>query len=131
MQYDLKNELTVSQSLAPETRTSTANGTGVDLQGYHSALVLINCGTWTDGVFTFEVQESDDDSTYAAVASAELDGTEPVVDAADEDEVIHTIGYQGDARYIRVIVTVTGSPSTGMDFGASIIAGHYHRPPVS
>jgi hypothetical protein len=127
---DLAHNLGPAQSLAPAARTASANGTGVDLLGFNSAMVLIDLGAWTDGSHTFEVQESDDDSTYAAVADADLIGTEPVMDAVDEDNTIHKVGYIGNARYIRVATTVSGT-TTGAVYGASIVRGNAASKPVA
>lgn len=124
MSRDIYSNVSTAQSLAPAARTATANGTGVDLTGYDAARVIIDCGTWTDGTFTFEVQDSSDDSTYTAVADAYLLGTEPVVDAGAEDDQIYEVGYIGTQKYLRVRVVVTASPATGMVFGASIVRGN-------
>lgn len=116
---DLNKELSVAQSLAPAVRTSTANGTGVDLSGYGSAMVLWNVGTITDGTHTPTLQESDDNSTWANVAAADLSGSH----AALTSSTLQEIGYIGRARYIRAVITITGSPSTGGAYSASIIRG--------
>ena len=122
MSRDLYSGTEAVQTLAPAARTASANGTGVDLAGYNAALVLVNVGAWTDGTHTFEVQDSDDNSTFAAVADDYLIGTEPVVDAADEDNVVYEVGYKGIRRYLRVIVTCAGT-TTGAIYGAVIVRG--------
>ncbi|MDX1489403.1 MAG: hypothetical protein R3268_14430 [Acidiferrobacterales bacterium] len=127
---DLKSNLLAAQSLAPAAVTASANGTGVDLRGFDSAQVIIDAGAWTDGTHTFEVQESDDDATYTAVADTELDGTEPVIDGAADDDQVYTIGYKGGSRYLRVAVTVSGATS-GAVYGAMIQRGHPHRAPTA
>lgn len=127
----VKQDITVEQSLAPAARTASADGSGVDLRGYESATALIDAGAWTDGTFTFELQESDDDVTYSAVADADLVGTEPVIDAATEDLVVHELGYIGSKRFVRVSVTVGGTPVTGMVFGASILRSNPKYAPVN
>lgn len=127
---DLHDNLGPVQSLAPAARTASANGTGVDLRDFDAAMVMIDFGAWTDGSHTFEVQESDDDSTYAAVGDDDLLGTEPVVDGASEDAQVYKLSYIGTKRYIRVAVTVSGT-TTGAVYGASIIRGLAHRAPVS
>lgn len=123
MRTDIKNHLTVGQSLKPAARTASANGTGVDLAGFDAAMVVIDAGAWTDGSHTFEVQESDDNSSFTAVASADLDGTEPVVDGAPDDDQIYVIGYHGIKRYLRVATTVSGT-TTGAVYSASIVRGN-------
>lgn len=127
---DLYHNLSPAQSLGPAARTASADGAGVDLLGYESAMAVIDAGAWTDGTHTFELQESDDDSTYTAVADADLQGTEPVVDGAADDDQVYRIGYLGSKGYLRVSVVVTGSPSTGAVYGAQIVRGHKQYRPV-
>ncbi|MEW2631792.1 hypothetical protein AB0903_09065 [Streptomyces sp. NPDC048389] len=122
MRGDIKNHLEPAQSLAPAARTASANGTGVDLANFDAAAVVVDAGVWTDGTHTFEVQDSDDNATFAAVADEFLDGTEPVIDAADEDAQIYTVGYHGIKRYLRVIVTVAGA-TTGAAYSAAVYRG--------
>lgn len=116
---DLNKEVAVAQSLAPAVRTATANGTGVDLSGYNAAMVLWNVGTITDGTHTPKLQESDDNSTFTDVAAADLSGSH----AALTSSTLQEIGYIGRARYVRAVITVSGSPSTGGAYSASIIRG--------
>ncbi len=124
---DIKNSVSAAQSLAPATRTASANGAGVDLAGYDAAVVVVSTGTITDGTHTIEVQESDDDTTYTAVADADLDGTEPAIGATD-DNVVYELGYHGIKRYVRVAVTVSGATSGGA-YGANVIRGKGRKLP--
>ena len=126
---DLSTRLSIVESLAPASRTAAVDGAGVDLRGFDSAAVVIERGVagGTTPSFTFEVQESDDDSTYTAVADADLHGTEPVVTEAGTPV---KIGYRGDSRYIRVAITgVTGTNPTLL-CGAQVVRGHPHQLPV-
>jgi len=126
---DLYNNLSVAQSLAPAARTADENGAGVDLQGFHGAMVVVHTGAITDGTHTIEVQESDDDSTYTAVADADLQGSEPAIGAADDNK-IYEIGYMGTKRYIRAVVTVAGA-TTGGVYDAVVVRGAPRKAPVS
>lgn len=124
---DIKNHISPAQSLRPAAHTADTDGADVDLANFDAACVVIDLGAWTDGTHTFEVQHADDDGTgspdtYAAVADADLDGTEPVVDAADEDDTVHEIGYHGIKRWLRVSVTVAAA-TTGAVYGASVVRG--------
>lgn len=129
---DLKTHLKFAQSLAPAARTASANGTGVDLQDCDSAIVEIALGLWTDGSYTWTVEESTDDGNtdaYAAVAAGDLIGAFTVVDGVDDDNVIQRVGYKGNKRWIRAVVTEAGaspSPSTGLVCAATVIKGHLH-----
>lgn len=115
MSRDLKNNVSVAQSLAPAARTAAADGAAVDLANYASATVVIDAGTATGTTpsFTFEVQESDTTTSgdFTAVADADLDGTEPVITDAN-DVAVYKIGYRGRKRYLRVTIETVGGTST-------------------
>ena len=95
---DLKNNIGVVQSLAPAARDADANGTGVDLQGFESATVVIDMGAEgitlsTTNKIEIELEHSDDDSTYTDVtSSADVIGATPdssgVIATFDANEVI-------------------------------------------
>lgn len=120
---DIKSKIDVDQSLPKIARTATETGTAFDISGYNGVSVIIDAGTWTNGGHTFEIQDSDDNSTFTAVADASLDGSEPVIDGSDDGGQKYRIGYLGNKRYLRVNVTVTGSPATGAVIGALIVKG--------
>lgn len=131
---DLKAHISPAQTLRPAARTADANGENVDLANFDAAVVVIDVGTWTDGTHTFEVQEADDDGsgspdTWAAVADADLDGSEPVVDGAADDDQIYEIGYIGGKRWLRVVVTVA-SATTGAVYAATVVRGKGRNLPV-
>jgi hypothetical protein len=123
MRRDLYTHLVPVATLAPAARTASANGTGVDLANYDGAVALVQAGTWTDGTHTFELQDSSDNTTFAAVADEFLSGTEPVVSSAGTASTVYRIGYHGIKRYVRVAVTVAGT-TTGAVYGASIVRGY-------
>ena len=137
---DLSNNISPAVSLPAAVRTAAANGTGVDLQGYESATVLVDVGAEGDTLsssvhFEISLEESDDDSTYTDVAQAsiidgtiasggiflKLDGTT----GGDPDTTggIFRVGYVGNKRYIRVVIAKTGTHSTGTPIGAMVVRG--------
>ena len=124
MRGDLANDISAVVSIPPQVRTAAVNGTGVDLANYESAAVVIVSGTITDGTgYVFEVQESDDNVTFTAVADSDLGAAEPTLTATD-DNVVKEIGYKGIKRYLRVAITsVTGAPATGGLFAACVVRG--------
>ena len=124
---DLYSNISVAQSLAPAARTASANGSSVDLAGFHGAMVVVATGTITDGTHAIEVQESDDGSTWSAVADSDLQGTEP---SALASNTVYRIGYLGTKRYLRVVATVSGA-TTGGVYGAWIVRGHPRKAPAS
>lgn len=128
--FDNVNDISAAVSLPAAVRNATANGTGVDLSGYNAAAVVITSGTVTDGtVYTFEVQESDDNATFTAVADADLIGTEPTLSQTD-DNVVREVGYKGNKRYIRVALTTVTSATTGGLFAAIVVRGKPRKYPA-
>ena len=138
---DLSNNIAPAVSLINAVKTAAGNGTGVDLQGYESATVLVEVGAEGDTLsssvyFEVSLEHSDDDSTYTDVAQADiidgtissggiflkLDGTaNGNPDTAGE---IYRVGYGGGKRYVRVVLAKTGTHSNGTPLGAMIVRGH-------
>lgn len=120
MRTDIKNHIAVAQTLVPAARTATATGSAVDLAGFDAAAVVISTGAVTDGSFSIEVQESDaSGSGYTAVATADLDGTEPATLTAN---TVTVLGYHGIKRYIRAVATDAG-PGDAV-FEVAVIRGN-------
>ena len=113
---DIKDNVDVIDSLLPASRTAAGNGAGVDLRGYSSAMVAFHAGVagGTSPSFLFDIEDSDDDSTYASVAAALLQGTPPTITATKTAGYnVDRVGYIGTKRYIRAVVkTVTGTSPT-------------------
>ena len=123
---DINKDVVCENSFVPLLRTATVTGSAIDLAGFDKAMILIVAGANTDGTHTISVEESDaSGSGFAAVAAAQLSGTPGAVAANTNQE----IGYLGTKRYVRVVSTVTGSPSTGATYGAVVIkSGAKSRP---
>ena len=132
----LYSSLITRRTLTIAARTNgTVNGTGVDVtdpaggsDSFTSAMFVVFTGTITDGTHTFTCQESDDNSTFTAVAAGELQGTSPVVAAADDDAV-YAVGYMGSKRYLRLSVVSAGT-TTGGIFGGLVVLGDPGSKPV-
>jgi hypothetical protein len=122
-----------SLAIASRTANATVNGTAVDRNVggnmHRTAMVVVHTGTITDGTHTIEVQDSDDGTTFTAVADAFLQGTEPAIGVADDDKLF-VIGYIGVRRYLRVSVTTAGATGGGT-LGAVVLLGEPRRGPVS
>jgi len=131
---DIKNNTAAAQSLAPAAHVASANGSWIDLLGADGAMVHFDIGLFTNGAFTLSVDDADatNQSDAAAVAAGDLEGALTVVDHADDDNVIQTVGYKGGKRYIRAVVTEPSSPNpgTGCVIGASVVYSPLVRPAV-
>lgn len=127
---DLLRRVLVSASLAPAARVNgTVNGTGVDLRGYDSAVIVVQFGNWTDGTHTPSVQHSVDGATYTNTAASDLDGTLTVISSAGGSNSVQQVGYIGAQRYVRVVMTTAGA-TTGALSAATVIAGHPRNAPA-
>ena len=135
---DLSNNINPAVSIINAVKTAAANGTGVDLQGYEKATVLVDVGAEGDTLsssvyFEISLEESDDDSTYTDVAQAgivdgtitaggiflKLDGT--AGGNPDTAGGIFRVEYVGGKRYIRVVLAKTGTHSNGTPIGAMVV----------
>ena len=123
---DIKQTQDVQNSLAPAARTASANGSGVDLANFASATVAFSVGTITDGTHTPSVEESDDNSSFSAVAAADLIGTLSALASNTNQRV----GYRGTKRYIRAVSTVAGATAGGV-YAAVVIRGDGRKQPTA
>lgn len=126
---DTYSGLSAVASLAPAVVTATTKGSDVDLQGYGSALLVINTGAIAgDGVYDIKLEESDTttDGDFKDVAAKDLLGTLPESLAASS---VYTQGYVGTKRYIRAVITKQSG--TSIAASAVIVRGHPALGPVA
>ena len=140
----LIKELKPVAGLAPAVVTSTQLSSACDLQYFEGAIARVHVGTFGDVqsatvYFEAELQDSDDDSTYAAVANALLvfAGTgsartghavgtffQSKTTGAADTAGLYEVGYIGTKRYLKINVRVTGTNSTGTPVSASFTKGN-------
>jgi len=139
---DLSNNIKLIQSLAPAVRDADANGTGVDTQGYENVAIVVDSGV--EGItlsgtnkIEFELEHSDDDSTYTDAASSDVNGTLGsgglvlTLDDNAESPQISEIEYLGTKRYVRVVANFSGTHGTGTPCSAFVILGKPRHAPAS
>lgn len=130
---DFKSNWRLVQTMPPAAHTATANGATVDTQNDKRAAFDVNVGLFTDGTHTIKFQDSDDGSTWADIAAADLAmpddapagvvvGATLVIDDAAEDNQHYVVQYLGIKRYLRAVRTLAGT-TTGAVFGISVVAG--------
>jgi hypothetical protein len=134
MRQSLYNSARAKLTLTVALRTNgTVNGSSVDLNenkdASRSAMLVVHTGTITDGSHAIVLQESDDNSSWATVAAADLQGTAPTI-ASTDDDAIFELGYKGSKRYLRASVTTSGA-TTGGTFGATIVRAFPRRTPIA
>lgn len=116
---DLHNDISITTAIA---LTAVANGedvagVSIDRQGSDGLEFIFQVGAYTDGSVTPLIEESDDDSTFTAVADADLTNTE--ASAALSAAGVSKIGYVGSKRYVKA-TAVTAAAST-LSVGATAI----------
>ena len=103
---DLYNNIEVAISTAPVAATAAGgavNGTGVDLQGFDSASVILEMSA--TGTATGKIQESDAAASgFADAAAADVQGSQGISLVVGS---VVKLGYIGAKRYIRSVITPT------------------------
>ena len=123
---DLRSNIDIVQSIVPAVYSADADGDGVDLQGYDSALAEITTGADVAGTHAPEIQESDSlASGYTTVAAADLQGAFSANIGAD---TIERVGYIGKKRFIKVFVTTSGA---SLAYAANIIRSKSSQLPLA
>lgn len=114
---DITNNFDIKRAISPAaagTDNTAMVSQVVDLKGYDGVMLAINIGANTDTDVTFAVliEDSNDNSTYAAVADEYLNGTEALAGFQyDDDNEVRKIGYCGIKRYVKATITPTGNNS--------------------
>lgn len=108
----LKNNVFGRVANAGSAGTGTTNSTGVDTKDAHSVLFQILFGAIVTGaVVTVKLQESDDNSTFTDVTSADSNASFAVAD--DQDNKVAMIEFfRPQKRYVRVSVVVATQNAT-------------------
>ncbi len=141
---DFLNHFKVEQVVDPAVITSDTDGSSVDLLGYNWVTFLALVGESGDTLsgsvkIELEVEDSDDDSTFADAADADVqgfvagtnDGCFAVIDAAAEDDATYKCTYKGSSRYVRPVINVTGTHTNGTPIGIVAIRHGAENLPVS
>jgi hypothetical protein len=140
----LIKELKPTIAIAPIVATVTILSAACDLQYYEGVVAKVSVGVYGDTqsgsvYFEAELQDSDDNITYAAVPNAQLvfagtgaartghavgtffqSKTTGAADAAGSYEC----SYMGMKRYLKINLRGTGSNSNGTPVSASFTAGN-------
>jgi hypothetical protein len=98
----------------------------LDLQGFHGAALVFTTGTLTDAdaVWSVLLEESDDGTTFTAVADADLVGTEVLAGFAfGDDNECRKLGYVGAKRYLRATIDDTTANTGNLFLGGMWLVG--------
>ena len=141
---DFENDLKHDSVIDPKVLTADANSASVDMAEYRDVAFYVTVGaagdTFSASVKTeIEVQESADNSSFTACADADITnavsathtGTCAVIDADGECATLYVTQYRGAARYVRVVINVTGTHSNGTPYSAVALRSGLRNLPVS
>lgn len=116
----------------------------IDLQGFGGAKLLIAVGVGgitfdASNKVEFKLTHSDDDSTYAAVAAADVllgsnadasvgsGGIVKSLVAAHAAASITEVEYIGGKRYLKLLADFSGTHGSATPVAAMVLKGHAHR----
>jgi len=106
----------------------------VDLKRYASAALVLAIGTLTDADATWSVllEESDDGTTFTAVADADLVGTEALAGFTfADDDAARKLGYVGSKQYLRATVDDVVANTGNLFLAGMWVLGHPNRQPTA
>ena len=141
----LYSNLGAASLLVPAVRNTDTNSASMDLRDSESAALLFHVGASADTLsgtnkIELEVQESDDNSTFTAVANADLNnyaagtsntGTGAVVTSNGTASLAYLVGYKGNKRYVRGAFNFSGTHATGTPVGIVGLRGGNHYLPAN
>lgn len=143
MLKDLISNVDVKSLILPQVASGTTDLTSsaLDLQDDMAAVLLAHIGLSGDTLsgslkIEAELQHSDDNSSYAACADADLSaavsgtntGTFAVVDGASDDEQIYKVAYLGKKRYLKVVLNLTGTHTNGTPVSVCAVTKNMKKP---
>ncbi len=133
---DLATSITLKRVISPvSVADNTAQvGQAVDRKGFESVTYAIATGSIADADATFTVllEESDDNSSYTAVADADLIGTEALAGFQfDDDNECRKLGYIGAKRYTKLTITPVANASAALVSAVAILGHAAIKPTVN
>ena len=120
MRPDVNNNCIVVNSVKPQsTATAAVNGSSVDMRSYpgYRVLAVGSVGNWTDGSLLFAVEDSADDSSFAALAP--VAGAFAAIEADNTTQTVAVRPVAG-RPYLRIVTSEASAISTALPF-----SGHF------
>jgi hypothetical protein len=112
---DIINDLNLTRGANQTLSGVTPNNSAlIDMQGWEALTVYLETGAVTDAGtadgFTMKLQHSDTTAAadFVDCAAAEVIGANVTVTSDTDDTIVKGgIGYRGDKRYVRAVITGT------------------------
>lgn len=137
-QREIYSKIRSLRHVAAAVIAATVNPTGVDTQGFGSVGFSSNIGvagislSGTNKI-TLVMEESDDNTTFTAVAAADAVGglNSITLDASAKANQNYRQDYIGNKRYVRLNPTFAGTHGTGTPIAVTALMGHASLAPVT
>ena len=115
--------LSVSSVVLPAAdRTTTVTSAAISAVGKEQVIFILHYGTITDGTFTPSLTTSATFGGTYATDTTNISGTLTAgTSAVDERVVVFTWNVDPAKPNVKLVLTASGSPATGGEFGASAI----------
>jgi len=140
---DFENNIKHDAVLIAQT-ADDLDGDSVDMKDYKYLAFYANVGNSGDTLsgsvyIELEVEDSPDDSSFTDCADAKITnavtgnntGTFAVINAPAEDSTIYMCEYKGSARYVRPVVSITGTHTNGCPISITAMRSGLRNLPVS
>ena len=125
---------TVVTCIDPIVGNNTAEGTAVavDIRFFEAITMIAQLGASLDTLsgsvyvtVSFQHCAVTTAGSFVNIPDADLHGgaNDVLVDAAAEDEIIIKRDYTGALRYVRVLITFTGTHTNGFPLSACVVKG--------
>ncbi len=117
MRFSIHSEIMPVIALASGTVAVTTNTASIDTQGCEALEVLFQFGATVQAGTTIKLQDSDDNSTWGDASTSD-DGTrnygELITSSLPAVNTVLGIGYVGNKRYVRGVITTSGNTVVGV-----------------
>lgn len=121
MRRDVNNNVIVANSIKPQsTATAAVNGSSVDMRSYpgYRVLAVGSVGDWTDGSLLFAIEDSADDSSFAALAPSS--GAFAAIEADNTTQTVAVTPVPG-RPYLRMVTSEASAISTALPFSGCFV----------
>lgn len=133
-----------AQSLIPAAAyDADTTPVAVDVGDFEAVLLALSIGAGgitfdADNKIEFKLTHSDDDSTYTAVADADVTnstvttgGVIKALVSAHATAAVYNFGYIGRKKYLKLLADFSGTHGTATPLAASAVGGLPHLVPVA
>lgn len=117
----------VKSSIDPAVQSATITGTAIDTLGFGSLAFIVQTGAIAgSGAFSLSFEDSDDNTTFAAVAADQIKSNAPATLTASGT---FKAGYHGFKRYVRPVLTKASG--TSIAAAVSAVLGRASQRPLA